>query len=291
MSSLVAMVGVEADLLREERRGERATAARAAAESLRPVFTALHPDRSIPWTFGWDFRARVAIEFLQEAARRAVVVESRRRSLRESLEAQVGVVLSASMRERCGPSATENGPAIVDALVRYVESLVAEGFLGFVVYRGAGATGAYAYPLRRVTPRWWSWGRLWETVMVREDPQAPEGQRVTYQKIARAWGKAEFVTEAHVHHLREMSEAPLNDFRGWTAAPRRVRLLCREIPGVVGPFLRVITGKIIEEEVHVRDERTQWLTSTVIKTWKDSPAIVMGDVVLAGWSSDEVSAA
>lgn len=195
---------------------------------------------------------------------------------------------------------------VVDAQVRYIAEMIGCGTAGAVLYRKWNEA-AYSYVVRAVD-------LSIDTVepkleKVSRDPAAPLGQRVEYRATVHASGLADHVTEEHVHHLQPASERTFADFkndcggsflRGHRPArqsstgrpiPARVAELCEAVPGWLAPHLTVMEGKIVEEEVHRRDAyQTKW-ESTIVKTWKDSPAIALGDVVLTGWSESDMQKA
>jgi hypothetical protein len=172
------------------------------------------------------------------------------------------------------------------AVAEFVAELVRLGFLGFVQSH-EGTRAVYCYPLRRValtinkqTPE--------STRKVREDASAPFGQRVEYRTGSRVEGRSEHTLEEHVHHLENVTETPLTAFV--KPVPERVAALIRSVPEWLRPSLRVIEGDIVQEEVHRRGSyETKWETE-VAQTWKASPAIALGDLVLVGWSQDDLAA-
>lgn len=174
----------------------------------------------------------------------------------------------------------------LQAVTEFVAELVRLGFLGFVQSQ-KGSRAVYCYPLRRVvltidkqTPE--------STRKVSEDASAPFGQRVEYRTGSRVEGRSEHTLEEHVHHLENVTETPLTAFV--KPVPERVAALIRSVPEWVRPSLRVIEGDIVLEEVHRRESyETQWQTE-VAQTWKASPAIALGDLVLVGWSQDDLAA-
>lgn len=271
-----------AEAVRDLREREQPLAARKVAESVRPLLRDLrHGSRG--------FSQRDVIDMLQAAVRHGVVVETRRAELRRCLEKKIGAELVAALPVYRGPAYSACEAEVVDALAAYIEELVGKGFLGYVIYRGEGGVAAYSYRLHRVTPSWWTCGWITAQTLLAWDPDAPFGQRKTYADIARVWGRALRVNEEHVHHLQRMSEVPLGHRDSHLVpAPSHVGRFRSGLLGWAYRYLHLMSGTIVEEEIHVCDERRELLRSTILRTLKDSPAIVFGDVVLAGWSSDDL---
>jgi len=171
------------------------------------------------------------------------------------------------------------------ALATCVEALVRDGHLGYVLYRD-GERAAYSYVLRQVRVPGVSTSERVDCIA--DDPSAPTGRRKTYARTRRWEGEVVRVAEEHVHHLRGVHEGPLQAFRG--AVPRRVEVLRSILPEWFTPALRVMHGIIIQEEVYERDEGTmRILSERIVHMWKDSPAVQCGDLVLTGWSSDDLA--
>lgn len=192
---------------------------------------------------------------------------------------------------------------IVDAQVLHLAEMIDFGAAGAVLYRKWNEAG-YSYVVRIVDLSIDAVKPKLEKMSV--DPEAPFGQRVEYRATVSASGRADHVTEEHVHHLQRAAERTFAGFKrgcggsflsGHRPAlqsstgrriPARVAELCEAVPEWLSPHLSVMEGKIVEEEVHRRDAyQTEW-KSTIVKTWKDSPAIALGDVVLTGWSDSDM---
>lgn len=267
---------------------QRITTARQVANRFRPIIRQVLGleelgERPRRWA------GENVTEFLNQCIRQSIVVDAAGSETRACLQKETFRQLQPVYQ---GPVLVGEDPvrhreAVADALAQHVEQLVLGGFLGTVVYQ-EGTTGAYSYVLRRVIVPWWATAR--EVGRVDSvDRMAPHGERATYRLIAKMRGTVRHVTEVHVHHLRDLAQTTYQEFTG--PVPIRVVELQREASTWLRMFdrhLRVLTGTIVEEEIHLRDERTQELRSKVVKTWKDSPAIVLGDLVLAGWSSDDL---
>lgn len=178
-------------------------------------------------------------------------------------------------------------PAALDSLAGHAGALVAGRHLGYVIYQVAGGTAAYSYILRRVTiPPRAGRGRP-SSPLVASRPAAPLGERNLYGSPEKFSGKMRIVREEHVHHLRDAREVSLETYQ--RPFPARVELLLYQLPEWIRPSLRVIEGTIVQEEVYGLDEETQEVVLTrVTETWKASPALVLGDLVLTGWSSDDL---
>jgi hypothetical protein len=176
---------------------------------------------------------------------------------------------------------------MAEAVSRYVEKLVADGWLGFVLYRSDTAA-AYSYMLRRLTVRRDTLRSF--SKRLPEDSSAPVGKRVTYQDWQRYEEDVTHVTEEHVHHLRNVSDVPFTTYRD-AMMPRRVRELRERIPEWLRGHLRVMAGTIVQEEIYGRDERTERSERCeLLREYKASPAVRLGNLVLVGWSSDDLKA-
>lgn len=177
---------------------------------------------------------------------------------------------------------------LASALAAYAGQLVRSGDLGIVVYRGDDGTAAYTYSLRRMQISADAAVEDGGSKVIAEDPGAPDKERKTYAKLEHIAGEARIIKAEHVHHLRGATEVPLPDFRG--QKPLRVETLLTALPPWVLPHLHVLEGTIVQEEEYGLDEETGRIVVTrVVKTWKMSPAITLGDLVLTGWSSDDLT--
>lgn len=93
----------------------------------------------------------------------------------------------------------------------------------------------------------------------------------------------------HIHTLVEMELKLLNDLRG---APRRITAVAITIPPLLRPFVRVVTGHMVCEEVKTlevnRTERFEkWVEPPPVPANRYDPAIVIGPYCLCGWEENE----
>lgn len=171
---------------------------------------------------------------------------------------------------------------VVETLALYVSDLVDAGLLGFIIECDA-TQAAYSYVIRAVEI---SPTSVTRQPTIREyNADAPPGLRTTYTTTTDAAGKSRHTTQEHVHHLTGSQTIPLTTFT--QRPPQRIVEFRKSIPNWVIPFLAVTEGTIVREEIHTMDEyHTQWQTS-VSTAIKASPAISLGDLVLAGWSDTD----
>lgn len=177
---------------------------------------------------------------------------------------------------------------LAESLVAHIEGLIRGGELGYVLYRGARGAWGYSYVLHLVKVSVRRFTDLGRDREISFDKAAPLGKRRTYAGEVELQGEASLLREEHVHHLRGAKAAALSKWKG--RAPWRVGELLKVVPDWIRPHLQLIEGKIIEEEIHTTELRTGTVMLTKRRVWKDSPALVLGDLVLAGWSSDDLAA-
>ena len=181
-------------------------------------------------------------------------------------------------------------PRMTGALVSFIETLLLGEFLGYVHYRDpVGKLGAYSYFVRRV-----SVADNTITATTREDHvvghqfSAPLGERRIWERWERICGTAEHTREERVHHLQRMEVVDLLEY--WGPLPRRVKEFSRSVPAWLAPRLHVLEGMVVMEHARVTNERTEVVVGDrMIKTWKDDPAICLGDLVLVGSSADDLA--
>lgn len=171
---------------------------------------------------------------------------------------------------------------VIDSITGYACQLISHGLLGFTM--GPDSTQAYSYTLHamELDP-----GVFTSEQTVEVDPTAPEGQRTTYTTRSKGSGATRHVTAEHVHYLG--ADAKTVPFK--TAGvnfPQRVIPFKRTLPEWIIPYLTLTTGTIIHEEVHECDQyHTQWQSDVITNQWKGSPALTLGEIVLAGWSDSD----
>lgn len=171
-------------------------------------------------------------------------------------------------------------------VAKRVERLLDSCLLGYILYRD-GTAGGYSYVLRRVLIQEGSFhGTEHSTTL---DESKPWGERHSYTLRERTTLNATCVTEEHAHHLKDMSEVPCADF--CEPMPRRLTEFLGTIPPWLRAHLRVMRGTIIEEHLDARHPETLiWEKVRVLRDEKWSPALFLGDVVLRGWSEDDITA-
>lgn len=301
--------------LRLLRQRERPTAAQRTAERLQPILERLLERRvadclsvaqvdggeriaqpPTPWSCLCDAATGVAAIF-HTAVEQSVTVVSPYPDVRALLLGKKLQELRANLPPFHLPSRPAPGDtsvagvrdvrSMVEAVSRYAETLIKDGWLGCVLYQDETAAG-YSYILRRLTVA--GDVRIRKiTVAVGVDRSAPRGEQVTGEEWEYFWANVAHTAEEHVHHLSTVSDLPLATYRG--AVPKRVHVLHERIPKWVLPHLRVMEGTSFPEEVYVRDEKTEVVVhEKFIREYKYDPAVRLGDVVLAGWSSDELKA-
>lgn len=193
-------------------------------------------------------------------------------------------VTLAELRAHRGYS--EAREAAVRSLVDDATQLVECGLLGRRIYdRTAAANhGAYSYILRHVTESLEVSSTPWKETGY--DPKAPLGSRRTMQRAKKRHAWERNLTEQHVHHLENISLSPFATYT--KSLPSWAQPLRKIVPTWVKPDVQVIEGKIVREEVSILDNYTREWESTVVEQEKLSPAIVLGDLVLAGWSDQDL---
>ncbi len=171
---------------------------------------------------------------------------------------------------------------VIDAIASYASELVSHGLLGFTMESDSAPAYSYTLHTMELDPAVFT---SKQTVTV--NPTAPEGQRTTYTTRSKGSGTARHVTAEHVHHLgADAQTVPFDRTR--VKLPQRVAAFKRQLPPWVTPYLTLTTGTITREEVHERDQyHTQWQSDVIISQWKASPALVLGEIVLAGWSDSD----
>lgn len=295
-----ARESVSVQAIWEARREEQVTAAERVAEGLLPLLTKMVAE----FTVGHSIRAAesmLARTFRQAVGHNVVLTEpggasSAVYSVPRWHDCRRPPAEYVPLPDPLDPDHQKAKAQVAAAVASYAGELLRSGELGFVVYRGEAGTAAYTYCLRRVylapgtvpgTPVKQEGSSLrWDVVA--DDPDAPEGERRIYGDLEVIDGQCRIVKEQHVHHLRRVRERELIHFRD--SKPLRVTRLLATLPQLVLPHLRVIEGTIVQEEEYGLDEDTGRIVATrIAKTWKDSPAVTLGDLVLTGWSSDDLA--
>lgn len=171
---------------------------------------------------------------------------------------------------------------VVDSVANYACELMANGLLGFTM--GSNATSAYSYTLQtmELDPNTFT---SEHTVDV--DPTAIQGQRTTYATRSKGSGVTRHVTAEHTHHLgADAKTMPFKAAR--IKLPQRVIPFTRTLPEWLLPYLTITTGTIIREEIDERDQyHTEWKSDVITDQQKGSPALALGEIVLAGWSDSD----
>lgn len=169
---------------------------------------------------------------------------------------------------------------VVDSVTNYACELMANGLLGFT----RGSNSAYSYTLHtmELDPSAFTSEHTVET-----DPTARWGERITDTMWSKGSGAARHVTTEHTHYLgADTKTVPLKTTR--VNLPQRVATLKRTLPEWTLPYLTVTTGTIIREEIDERDQyHTEWQSDVITTQWKRSPALALGEIVLAGWSDSD----
>ena len=297
--------------VREDHGRRRCSAPQQVAESVRPIVETMLRKRitelvrARKWILSTELKgelvraAREIVECLRAAVACSIVV-SADQSIKAEFQKTAWEALLEVLPEYDEPAVcvaafpAESADsrlivALAAEIARYAGSLVERGLLGFIVYR-AGGKGAYSYLLRRTTVLTDEMHIVEEERQTGYDPRAPYGQRITYTSIVDHQGVVRHVTEEHVHHLRDWRDACLSSTYLVRMAPwaRRVRDV---IPPWIARHVQMVTGTIVEEEVHELDPVTNtWSLPRVAHVWKGSPAFRFGDLVLTGWSSSDLGA-
>lgn len=168
------------------------------------------------------------------------------------------------------PSVARALELLLGDIAHFAALLMKKQFLGYVLYRDP-ETGTAAYCYYRHRHDLSGYGE--------EVP--PDGGKI----VAHATGRKR--KELYLHTLRDMREVPLTEFS--ERLPERVAAYRQQIPEWVAPHLRVLSGTIVQEDVHLLGEETkreQWETSRLVP--KHSPAYTLGDLVLTGWCEDDL---
>lgn len=171
---------------------------------------------------------------------------------------------------------------VIDSIANYASELISNGLLGFTT--GSNSAPAYSYTLHTM--------ELDPSVFTSEqqidfNPTAPQGERTTYTTRSKGSGAGRHVTAEHTHYLgADAKTVSLKTAR--VSLPQRVTALKRTLPEWTLPYLTVTTGTIIREEIDERDQyHTEWQSDVITDQWKGSPALTLGEIVLAGWSDSD----
>jgi hypothetical protein len=194
-----------------------------------------------------------------------------------------GSMTLAELREHQDYAAARD--RMVEGLVVLTEQFVACGLLGRRIYDSAAPSshGAYSFILRHVEEQESRQSSFRQTA---RDPQAPFGQRRTWEHSVHSRHRQVHSTVERVHFLEGMSLLSFENYA--KKLPLWARRLKTTIPEWMKPELQVVEGTIVREEISVLDEYTRaWETKTVTVS-KSSPAIVLADLVLAGWSNEDL---
>ena len=126
------------------------------------------------------------------------------------------------------------------------------------------------------------------TTKVSVDETKPQGQRTTYEKRE---GKLVEVTrdlERHDHDIVNMQVHTVAEYPD--QMPLRVVEFLNHAPAFILPYLRIVSGTIIREQVRKRTLGVELEDTRTVSTWLDSPAITLADYVPVGWSEKDMKA-
>lgn len=195
-------------------------------------------------------------------------------------------ITPAQLREQT--AYTQARDAVVDGLVTDVTQFLENGLLGRVI-RDPDAPanhGAYSFVLRRVQETVHTSSTPWKETV--HDANAPLGERrtFTFERTTDRHHRERHLTEEHVHYLENQSLSPFETYT--KKLPPWAQQLRKTIPDWVAPELQVVEGTIVREETSILNDYSREWATTIVEVWKMSPAIVLGDLVLTGWSDEDL---
>lgn len=193
-------------------------------------------------------------------------------------------ITPAQLREQT--AYTQARDAVVDGLVTDATQFLENGLLGRVI-RDPDAPanhGAYSFVLRRVQETVQTSSTPWKETV--HDANAPWGERRTCERTTDRHHWERHLTEEHVHYLENQSLSPFETYT--KKLPSWAQQLRKTIPAWVAPELQVVEGTIIREETSILDDYSREWQTTSVEVQKMSPAIVLGDLVLTGWSDEDL---
>jgi len=206
---------------------------------------------------------------------------------KQLLEKEIGAVRCRipnyqSRHIASGTSHKDACRVVAQELAKYAEDLVYDGQLGFVVSE-EGKDFSFTYPVTRVFV-----GVSDADVHSSStyDKTQPFFQRTTRTRKTNYKGKSWHEVCEYVHHCTGLCREPIKYYSA--ALPERVNEVKEKISSLLTPEARILSGQLLKEEKHVKASyQTEWEHTTVLVT-KDCPALVIGGIVLAGWSMDDV---
>lgn len=174
------------------------------------------------------------------------------------------------------------------AISNYLGELVDRGMMGFLDHH-EGETAAYSFIRRRIKVEKEHVKDI-DTGLgshVGHRPENPDNLKRIYAFRQTRWGTAEYSTEEKVHYLHGATVQPFTTYQ--KPVPIWLEPLRHVTPEWLSPYVRVMTGTIVEESVSYQEvETNQWTLGEVRKVKRASPAFLLGGAVLAGWSDADM---
>ncbi|MEJ0053169.1 MAG: hypothetical protein WDN10_00375 [bacterium] len=119
------------------------------------------------------------------------------------------------------------------------------------------------------------------------DETLPFGQRTLYQRSLGKLTRIDHDIERHDHDIVGMRVHTVEQYPD--RMPPRVVGFLEQVPPIILRHLRIVSGVIVREQILKRTVATEVTDTRHTSTWRDSPAIVIGDIyVPVGWSDKDM---